>query len=345
MPAASSTRRTRTTGWSFPRIHRAPSRGSGSVASGRVARCSAPRTASPRTTSTQTLRLAATSASPRSTRGPSTGSPSRSASRSSTPAGSAAVRRRPGNARPAPTASAAPGLPSRWPNGGKATRGRRLARTRTSCPRCRPAASPESTTPISTSSSTGTPRTSRLGRSLEVAADLGGDLVDLLLGLAKRGLGPGRPLGGLALAPGRLDVRPRRPPRSPEPAHHATSSFCAAVRPWHPATRARPFHSGRGGRVLTDVVAQARHPVDQALALEDAHGLADRLAGVTVLAAQNRDRREPAARSERPAGDLVPDERGQAHVGARVWLGGCRHVPGWYTMSIESSRLLTDNHE
>ena len=83
----------------------------------------------------------------------------------------------------------------------------------------------------------------------------------------------------------------------------------------------------RSDRAVADVVAETRHPVDQALALEDAHGLADRLAGVPVLAAQGRDRREPAARSERPAGDLVPDKRGKLHVGSRIWLRGCRHVP------------------
>ena len=82
-------------------------------------------------------------------------------------------------------------------------------------------------------------------------------------------------------------------------------------------------HVGRG---LADEVAQARHRVDQAVALEDAHGLADRLAGMTVLAAQDRDRRERAARSEFPAGDLLPDERRKPHVGPRVWLGGYRHV-------------------
>ena len=49
---------------------------------------------------------------------------------------------------------------SRWPNGGKGRPGPRPGRIRTSCPRCRPAASPAWTTPISTSSSTSTPGTS-----------------------------------------------------------------------------------------------------------------------------------------------------------------------------------------
>src|SRR5208283_3584575 len=45
----------------------------------------------------------------------------------------------------------------RWPSGGKARPGRRRGRTRTSCPPCRPAASPASTTPTFTNSSTRTP--------------------------------------------------------------------------------------------------------------------------------------------------------------------------------------------
>ena len=79
-------------------------------------------------------------------------------------------------------------------------------------------------------------------------------------------------------------------------------------------------------RDVADVVAEAGHPVDQALALEDAHGLADRLSGVPVLAAQDRDRREPSARREGPVGDLIPDELGEPYVGSRIWLGGCRHA-------------------
>ena len=53
---------------------------------------------------------------------------------------------------------------SRWPNGGKGRPGPRPGHTRTSCPRCRPAASPAWTTPTSTSSSTSTPGTDSGGR-------------------------------------------------------------------------------------------------------------------------------------------------------------------------------------
>src|ERR1700729_1482482 len=80
------------------------------------------------------------------------------------------------------------------------------------------------------------------------------------------------------------------------------------------------------GRCLADEVPEARHRVDQAVALEDAHGLADRLAGMAMLPAQDRDRRDPVAPSGFPAGDLLPDERRKPHVGPRVWLGGYRHV-------------------
>src|ERR1700722_6133519 len=55
----------------------------------------------------------------------------------------------------------------------------------------------------------------RLGGALKVAADLVGDLVDPLLGLHQRCLGPGGALGGPPLLPGRLPAGPlgaRRPP-------------------------------------------------------------------------------------------------------------------------------------
>ena len=51
--------------------------------------------------------------------------------------------------------------PPRWPSAGRAWRGRRPARTPTSCPRCRPAPSPASTTWTSTNSSTATQGSNR----------------------------------------------------------------------------------------------------------------------------------------------------------------------------------------
>src|ERR1700727_1779911 len=90
--------------------------------------------------------------------------------------------------------------------------------------------------------------------------------------------------------------------------------------------RAGPLVTRPPRRGLAGAVPEAPHRVDQAVALEDAHGLADRLSGMAMLPAQDRDRREPVARSEFPAGDLLPDERRKPHVGPRVWLGGYRHV-------------------
>jgi hypothetical protein len=55
--------------------------------------------------------------------------------------------------------------------------------------------------------------------ALQVAADLVGDLMDLLLGLDQAGLGLRRPLGGLAFPPRRLPAGPRGVLRSPEQAH------------------------------------------------------------------------------------------------------------------------------
>src|ERR1019366_1809545 len=51
---------------------------------------------------------------------------------------------------------------SACPDGGRVTPGHQPGRTRTSCPPCRPEASPASTTPISTSSWTAMPRTRRM---------------------------------------------------------------------------------------------------------------------------------------------------------------------------------------
>ena len=118
-----------------------------------------------RTTSTPTPRRAPTGASRRSTRAASAGSRSRSASRSSTRRwfrGRETTTSDDVDA--ARTATAASGRRPRWPRAGTAWPGRRPGRTRTSCRRCRPAASPAWTRPTCTSSSTGTNASSRMGR-------------------------------------------------------------------------------------------------------------------------------------------------------------------------------------
>src|SRR6202021_3271740 len=61
------------------------------------------------------------------------------------------------------------------------------------------------------------------GRALEVLADLVGELVDLLLGLVERGLGPCGPLGGAGLAQARLPGCPVTALGPPEPGHDRTT--------------------------------------------------------------------------------------------------------------------------
>ena len=90
-----------------------------------------------------------------------------------------------------------------------------------------------------------------------------------------------------------------------------------------------------------DVVAEAWYPVDQALVRQYAHGLAGRLAGMTLLAAQGRDRRERAARSQLPVADLLADESGKPHIGPRIWLPCCRHA----TNSTRGVSKVVDQHK
>src|ERR1700722_19540329 len=83
----------------------------------------------------------------------------------------------------------------------------------------------------------------RLGGALEVAADLVGDLVDPLLGLHQRCLGPGGALGGPPLLPGRLPAGPLGPRRPPEQSHDPFLSVRDPVpqpAPCYPPTT-RPF--------------------------------------------------------------------------------------------------------
>jgi hypothetical protein len=81
-----------------------------------------------------------------------------------------------------------------------------------------------------------------------------------------------------------------------------------------------------GGHVAADVVAEARYPVDQAFLRQYPHGLAGRLTGMALLAAQYRDRRELAARCQLPVPDLLADESGKPHIRPRIWLPCCRHI-------------------
>jgi hypothetical protein len=60
----------------------------------------------------------------------------------------------------------------------------------------------------------------RLGRALEVAADVVGELVDLLLGSRQVGLGLRGARGRPPLGPARLPVGPCRPRRPAKKSHH-----------------------------------------------------------------------------------------------------------------------------
>ena len=75
-----------------------------------------------------------------------------------------------------------------------------------------------------------------------------------------------------------------------------------------------------------DVVAEARYTVDQAFIRQYPHGLAGRLTGMALLAAQYRDRREGAARCQLPVPDLLADESGKPHVSPWIWLPCCGHI-------------------
>jgi hypothetical protein len=74
----------------------------------------------------------------------------------------------------------------------------------------------------------------------------------------------------------------------------------------------------RGTRILPDEVAKAGNSMDQGFFIQELHGPARRPPGRPTLTAQDRDRWNPAPGRQLTRRDLLPHERGEPHVLARI---------------------------
>jgi hypothetical protein len=74
----------------------------------------------------------------------------------------------------------------------------------------------------------------------------------------------------------------------------------------------------RGTRILPDEVAEAGNSMDQGFFIQELHGPPRRPPGRPTLTAQDRDRWNPAPGRQLTRRDLLPHERGEPHVLARI---------------------------